>query len=259
MVSGGTLNIYSYDDGLHADYGTALDNGETSLGNITISDGVITIGVYSPTKSTAGGFKMRGGFGGWGGQQEVKGSDAIHADNTLTITGGTIKVDSAYEGLEATYIKIEGGNITVFATDDGVNAAKKIANNPSVVVSGGYLDVTVPTSGDTDGIDSNGTYSQTGGVVIVRGPGSTSGMMGGGAWALDADGTISVSGGTLVVFGGIEGGASASGMTKTVCSSSTVSAGTHTVTVGSDSYTVTLKYSTNGCVVYSDSGSATLK
>lgn len=254
----GTLTIYSYDDGLHADYGTSLENGATGKGNITISGGSVTVAVYSPTKSTATGRSMRGGWGGWSNQQSVSGSDAIHADNTLTVSGGTVTIDSAYEGLEATHILIQGGTTTVYATDDGVNAAKKADNSPTIVVSGGTLDVTVP-SGDTDGIDSNGTYTQTGGVVIARGPGSASGGMGGGACAMDMDGGITLKGGTLIVFGGVEGTLSASGVTKTLCSSSTVSAGTHTVTVGGTTYTVELKYSSSGCLVYSDGGSATLK
>ena len=255
-INGGTINIYSYDDGLHADYGTSLENGSTGLGNININDGDITISVYSPTKSTFGG---RMGPGGWGNQQSVSGSDAIHADNTLTISGGTINIDSAYEGLEASYIVISGGNTTIFATDDGVNACTKITNTPSILVSGGYLFVTVPTNGDTDGIDSNGTYKQTGGVVVACGPGSASGGMGGGAWALDTDRGITLQGGTLILFGGMENTPSTSGMTKTICSSSTVSSGSHTISINGESYTVSLKYSVSGCVVYSASGSATLK
>ena len=83
--------------------------------------------------------------------------------------------------------------------------------------------------------------------------------MGGGSWALDTDKGITLQGGTLILFGGMENTPSTSGMTKTICSSSTVSSGTHTITVNNESYTVNLKYSVSGCVVYSAFGKATLK
>ena len=82
-----------------------------------------------------------------------------------------------------------------------------------------------------------------------------------GAAALDTDGSVTLSGGTLIIFGGYEKTPSASSMTKTLCSSSNVSAGTHTISLsGSDNVIeTTLKYSTSGCVVFSKLGSATLR
>ena len=227
-INGGTFIINAYDDGIHANNDGSLENGSTPLGNVDISGGTFTIKAAD---------------------------DAIHADYNLNITDGTINVTESYEGLEGNVINISGGVCTVFATDDGVNATTG-KSSPTINVSGGYLDVTVPTSGDTDGIDSNGTYTQTGGVVIIRGPGKASGGNGGAA-ALDTDSTVRITSGTLIVFGGIEQ-TPVSSVTKTLCSSSTVSAGSHKVTFASQEYNVTLKYSTNGCVVYSSLGTATL-
>ena len=229
-ITGGTLDIKSYDDGIHANNDNSLENGSSPLGNININDGTITI--YAS-------------------------DDAIHADYILNITGGKIDVTSSYEGLEGNLINISGGESYIYATDDGVNATSG-NKTPVINVTGGLLDVTVPTSGDTDGVDSNGSYTQNGGTVIIKGPGNANGQTMGAA-ALDTDGTVSISNGTLAVFGGIEKTPSSS-VTKTLCSSSTVSAGNHTISFNNGtSYSTTLKSSTGGCVVYSSLGSATLK
>ena len=231
-IISGTLDIKAYDDGFHANADETLENGYAPLGNITVTGGNVT--VYAS-------------------------DDGFHADNILALNGGTINVTQSYEGLEGNVIKVMAGTHTVYSSDDGVNAASGTAT-PQIIVSGGYLDVTVPSNGDTDGIDSNGSYTQTGGVVIVRGPGSASSQGGGGAFALDTEKTITLSGGTLIVFGGIERTPSTSGVTRTLCTSNTVSAGDHTVSFsGGTSYSCYLKYSTSGCVVYSELGSATLK
>ena len=129
-------------------------------------------------------------------------------------------------------------------------------STPSINISGGFVDIEVPTNGDTDGIDSNGNISITGGVVIVKGPG-TAGSTGSMSSAVDADGTVSITSGSLIVFGGLERNPSSS-VTRTLCTSSTVSAGSHTVSFTSESYSTTLKSSCRGCIVYSSLGSATL-
>lgn len=230
-ISGGTIAIKAYDDGIHANNDGLLENGSTPLGNVNISGGSMTI--YST-------------------------DDGIHADYILDISGGEIDITNSYEGLEGNVITVSGGNTKAVASDDGMNAGSGKVSS-SITVSGGYLDIQVPASGDTDGIDSNGTYTQTGGVVIIAGPGSASGSSGGGSFALDSESTISLRGGTIAVFGGIERTPSTSGVTKTLVSSSTVSSGNHTITVGSNEYSTTLISSTKGCIVYSDQGSASLK
>lgn len=88
-IKDGTVTLQTYDDGLHADYGTSFDDGTKGSGTVSISGGTVNMTVYAPENKTAGG---RHGPGGWGGQQTVSGADAIHADNVLNITGGTLIV-----------------------------------------------------------------------------------------------------------------------------------------------------------------------
>ena len=230
-IESGTIDIKTYDDAIHAnndgieELNGLLENGKEPLGNVNISGG--TLALYAS-------------------------DDAVHADNQLNISGGQITVSSAYEGLEANVVYVSGGESYVYATDDGINATKGNAA-AAIIIAGGYLDVEVPTSGDTDGIDSNGSYTQNGGVVIVKGPGNA-----GGAAALDTDGAVSLSSCTLIVFGSIEKTPSTS-LTKTT-SSTTFNAGSHTVSFSNGtSYTSTLKSSSRGCIVYSSLGTATLK
>ena len=238
-IKAGNIILQTYDDGLHADYGTQFDDGKTGQGTINISGGTVTVSVYAPENKTAGGHR---GPRGWGGQQTVSGADGIHADGTLNISGGTVNIDSAYEGLEANVINVSGGNTTVSANDDGVNACK--GNSTATVnVTGGYLDVTVSPNGDTDGIDCNGSYKQTGGIVITRGPRSEM------AAAIDADGSISVTGGTLIVLG--YGRVSTGGSVKSV-SLSLHSAGSHTVKINGVSYTFTNASAYGSTACYSD-------
>lgn len=173
IVNKGTVAIKASDDAIHANYGIALDNGSAGTGNITINDGLI---------------------------QVASGDDGLHADNTLTINGGKIVVTGATEGYEGNYININGGYSYIYGTDDGVNCSKKSFNNCAFNMTGGYLDVAVK-NGDTDGIDSNGNFTLSGGVIVTRGsPGSASQMSTG----LDVDGTCSMTGGTLIAFNGLE-------------------------------------------------------
>ena len=172
-ISGIAINISSTDDGIHANSDSGvLETGEDGKGIISISGGTITIST---------------------------GDDGIHADKELNITDGYINVLTSYEGLEAITINISGGQSFVYAADDGINACTGDGSStPLINITGGYVDVTTG-SGDTDGIDSNGSYTQYGGMVFVKG-GSSSGQVSG---SIDVDGNITITGGTCVALGGI--------------------------------------------------------
>lgn len=163
-INGGSIYVKATDDAIHANNDNTLENNNTPLGNVNLNGG--TLELYSN-------------------------DDAVHADSILTVDGSKITVVSSYEGLEGNYVKFKSGTAYILATDDGVNASKEVN------VSGGYLDVSVG-SGDTDGIDSNGNYAQSGGFVISKcATTDTSGNMA----ALDIDGTCTITGGTFISVG----------------------------------------------------------
>ena len=167
-VSGGTVNVDSADDALHAN-------------DVTVSGGTLTL---------------------------ASGDDAVHADNDLVVgvkgssstSNPKIDITASYEGLEGTTVSVYSGDIDVAASDDGVNAANSDLGERSdkyaIHIAGGdlYIDA------GSDGLDSNNNITMTGGKVEVYGADA---MM---DTAIDYDGTFTLSGGTL--FGaGMEPGA----------------------------------------------------
>mgnify|MGYP000381029177 CR=1 FL=1 len=137
----------------------------------------------------------------------------IKAESEINISGAAINISSTDDGIHANsdsgvletgedgkgIISISGGTITISTGDDGINACTGDGTStPLINITGGYVDVTTG-SGDTDGIDSNGSYTQSGGMVFVK-SGSSSGQVSG---SIDVDGNITITGGTCVALGGI--------------------------------------------------------
>jgi hypothetical protein len=118
---------------------------------------------------------------------------AIAADVSLTIGGdGALEVvGNQNEGIASSmHLTFTGGDIHVWAVEDGVNA-----NNDDVseiTVTGGTLIVETETG---DGIDSNGTITITGGLV------TTLGAMADRNGGLDADGDVTIDGGQVIATG----------------------------------------------------------
>ncbi len=153
------------------------------------------------------------------------GDDAIHSDGELYVESGTILIPECYEGLEAVTVHIAGGDVTVYPSDDGINANGAVSGTGGmgpfggmggealpqtettgtsaetwIRVSGGKVTVINETGRDADGLDSNGSIYIEGGTILVSLPGD------GGNNALDygseSGGELIVTGGTVVACGG---------------------------------------------------------
>lgn len=125
-----------------------------------------------------------------GGTFTIKASgDGIHTDGYLEIDDGTFTI-SASEGLEGTYIKINGGKINITASDDGINAAAKSTDyTVQIEINGGDITISMG-QGDTDAIDSNGNIYINGGTINITAQSP-----------FDYVGEAKYTGGTLIVNG----------------------------------------------------------
>lgn len=156
-IVGGTINIEAGSDGLHAE-----NSDDDSKGYIYINSCTINITAKD---------------------------DAIHATSIAQVNGGTINV-TAGEGVEGTFVQINGGTFTINGVDDGINAARKSsAYTPTFEMNDGYLTINM-SQGDTDGIDSNGNIIINGGTIEVNGSST-----------FDYDGEAIKNGGTIIING----------------------------------------------------------
>lgn len=124
------------------------------------------------------------------------GDDGMHADEALQIDNETINIQSSYEGLEAASVILNGGDIDIVSSDDGINASAGNSDSstnsvPAIAINGGELYI----NANGDGLDSNGTMTMSGGNVIVCGPSDNANN------TLDFETSFNITGGTLMAFG----------------------------------------------------------
>lgn len=165
LISGGNVFIKAYDDALHANMDTALENGKNPTGNVTVSGGKLTI---------------------------HSNDDGLHADGITKISGGIVNVTNSYEGIEGTSVLIAGGEISVRSSDDGINATATSGNG--VTISDGKL--FIHASGD--GIDSNSRSSYQG--IVFSGGKTVVISTSGGNSAIDTEQGYSYSGGYVLAL-----------------------------------------------------------
>ena len=178
-ITGGIVNVTAAQDGIKS-----TNTDDESMGFTRLSAGSVTVSA---------------------------GDDGLKAPHTLEISGGTLNIEKSNEGIEAQYINILDGDVTVNSTDDGINASLKDSSSDtsSDTTSG------TATTGQQAQQNQNGQVQQApagGGAAPGGSQGSTEqnqnmpqpptdgAMPGGGGGTFEVvDAAINISGGTMVV------------------------------------------------------------
>ena len=178
-ITGGIVNVTAAQDGIKS-----TNTDDESMGFTRLSAGSVTVSARD---------------------------DGLKAPHTLEISGGTLNIEKSNEGIEAQYINILDGDVTVNSTDDGINASLKDSSSDtsSDTTSG------TATTGQQTQQNQNGQTQQApagGGAAPGGGQGSTGQnqnmpqpptdgtMPGGGGGTFEVvDAAINISGGTVTV------------------------------------------------------------
>ena len=255
-ISGGTMNLTSTGaggKGINGD-GTFTATGGTLVvktsGNAVVASSNGTLSTVSSSQQLD---RYKSDYKSSPKGIKIDGAILISDDAVISVT----TTGAGGEGIESkTSIDITGGQVTVNAKDDAINASynddtKSLSNAGDLTISGGYV---YARSTGNDGIDANGNVYIKGGLVYAIG--TTSPEV-----AIDANSEeqkkLYVTGGTIVAIGGLERGAS---LTQSCYSTNSWSKNTwYALTVGSETFAFQTPSSGGNTLVVSGASQPTLK
>ena len=228
-ITGGTLSITAGGDAVKASPDTGENPDTTSLGNVTISGGTLTLNATEDGIQADGDLTISGGtfhVKTNGGHTTALTDDSasckgFKAGKTLTVTGGTLTVDSADDALHAnTDVTISGGTLTLATGDDGVHADNNLVigtkgaastSTPRINITASYegLEGTTVTvySGDIDVAASDDGVNAANSTLGEHSDKYAINIAGGdlyidaGSDGLDSNNDISMTGGKVEVYG----------------------------------------------------------
>lgn len=228
-ITGGTLSITAGGDAVKASPDTGENPDTTSLGNVTISGGTLTLNAAEDGIQADGDLTISGGtfhVKTNGGHTTALTDDSasckgFKAGKTLTVTGGTLTVDSADDALHAnTDVTISGGTLTLATGDDGVHADNDLVigtkgasstSTPRINITASYegLEGTTVTvySGDIDVAASDDGVNAASSTLGERSDKYAINIAGGdlyidaGSDGLDSNNDINITGGKVEVYG----------------------------------------------------------
>lgn len=230
-ITGGTLSITAGGDAVKAspDTGDTENPDTTSLGNVTISGGTLTLNATEDGIQADGDLTISGGtfhVKTNGGHTTALTDDSasckgFKAGGALTVTGGTLTVDSADDALHAgTDVTISGGTLTLATGDDGIHADNDLVigakgssstTTPKISITASYEGLEGTTvnvySGDIDVAASDDGVNAASSQLGERSDKYAINIAGGdlyidaGSDGLDSNNDISMTGGKVEVYG----------------------------------------------------------
>lgn len=196
-IGGGTFNITACHDGIQTERTLTVSGGTF---NLTCGGGYT--GRAASAEDSYKGFKAGTDLTISGGTITVNSlDDAVHANQNVTVSGGRLELATGDDGIHAdNTLTISGGDINISTSFEGIEAS--IINISSGTVRLSSSDDGINIAGGNDG--NNGQFGQdrfssnenwyldmSGGYVVVNATGD----------GLDSNGNAFMSGGTLIING----------------------------------------------------------
>lgn len=229
-IKGGRVNITAGGDAVKAspDTDDAENPDTTSLGNVTVSGGTITLEAAEDGIQADGDLTISGGTfavtANGGHTTTLSDEDAsckgLKAGKTLTVSGGTFTVDSADDALHANDVTVSGGTLTLASGDDAVHADNDLVvgvqgssstSNPKIDITASYEGLEGTTvsvySGDIDVVASDDGVNAANSELGERSDKYAINIAGGdlyidaGSDGLDSNNDINITGGRVEVYG----------------------------------------------------------
>lgn len=229
-IKGGRVNITAGGDAVKAspDTDDAENPDTTSLGNVTVSGGTMTLMAANDGVQADGDLTISGGtfaVTANGGHTTALTDDSasckgLKAGKTLTVSGGTVNVDSADDALHANDVTVSGGTLTLASGDDAVHADNDLVvgvqgssstSNPKISITASYEGLEGTTvsvySGDIDVVASDDGVNAANSDLGERSDKYAIHIAGGdlyidaGSDGLDSNNDITMTGGKVEVYG----------------------------------------------------------
>lgn len=218
-IEGGTLNITSGLDGIQAETNLSISAGEITInsgggsanaitpegwGNPGGQRGMENIQTTDTTIESAKGLKAGAVLTISGGTINIDSSDdSLHSNDSLVLNGGVLMLTSGDDGLHAdSNLEINGGNLTITKSYEGIESANITINDGTIYVTAS--DDGFNVAGGSDGSAVNGRPGQgnftmsgnyyltiNGGDIVIDANGD----------GLDSNGSIEMTAGKVIVYG----------------------------------------------------------